>query len=162
MDHISTALDLAPLSSEHIYELKESLKAKFLGQTSSQHGRLNPWYGQKHTAETKKLLSELAKKRKTRSGFKHSEETKEKMRQRKLGKPSNRKGHAPWNKGIAHSDDAKRKISQAKTGVKRSEKARIAISEACKKRKKQMCEHCEQEFDRLNYSKWHGAKCKYA
>lgn len=161
MDHFSAALDLTPLSNDCINELEENLKIEFLGRTSSQHGKLNPWYGQKHSPETKKLLSELAKKRKKRSGFKHSEETKEKMRQKKLGKPSNRKGHTPWNKGIATTDEIKRKMSEAKTGVKRSDQARAAISESAKKRKKLTCIHCNKILDPVNYSRWHGDRCKY-
>jgi group I intron endonuclease len=61
--------------------------------------------GVKHSAETKRRMSESTK------GFKHSKETKEKMS----------KSHKGISKGIVTSEETKRKISLAGKGRKRSE-----------------------------------------
>ena len=50
-----------------------------------------PWNkGIKHSEETRKKLSESAKKRKPRKGFKHSEETKKKISDTKKNKENER------------------------------------------------------------------------
>ena len=62
------------------------------GRPPRNQGEDHPWYGKKHTEETKKKISETKKRNrelgitKVRKGFKHSEESKEKNRQAHLGK----------------------------------------------------------------------------
>jgi hypothetical protein len=93
---------------------------------------------------------------------KHTEETKDKIRQKKLGQPSARKGMPAWNKGLVQSPETTRKISEALRGVARSAEAREAIRLAAKNRVKKTCPHCNKIVDASNYSRWHGDMCKYA
>lgn len=62
------------------------------GRPPKLEGENHPWFGRKHTQETKDKISKTKKERfasgqtKKRTGFKHSDETKEKNRQSHLGK----------------------------------------------------------------------------
>lgn len=89
--------------------------------------------GFKHTQETKdKLSKSLAGKLK---GYKHSEQSKENMSKAHIGK-------VPWNKGIAgivhHSDKTKEKISKTMTGRKLTKEH---IKNALRRRNKSSLEY---------------------
>jgi len=77
--------------------------------------------GYKHTEETKSILSEKSKGNTNWKNRKHSEETKEKMRQSHLGKKM--------------SDETKEKMRQANLGRKRPERDKLKISETMKNQK---------------------------
>jgi hypothetical protein len=77
------------LSLEHKEKIKIGLKGK---SKKPKYGDENPFYGKKHTEETKQKIS--MKRQGIPSGFKgrkHTEEAKEKNRLVRLGKPSKKK-----------------------------------------------------------------------
>lgn len=89
-----------------------------------------------HTDETKQKLSEIAKQRNSNPmlGKAHSDESKAKMREAKLGKP-----------GVELSDDAKAKIGASKIG---------------KPRKQVTCPHCSKVGGDGMMQRWHFDNCK--
>jgi group I intron endonuclease len=98
------------------------------------------WPGMKHTEETKKKMSEKAKKRtgenNTFYGKKHSAESKEKMRLAKIGV-------TPINKGVPWSKDIKKKMS-----------------ESAKNRPVVECPHCHKTCQINMAKRWHFDKCR--
>ena len=78
--------------------------------------------GRKHSEETKKKLSEIAKKQERRTGYKPSEETR-----RKMSKAA---------KGRRHTAETRKKMSASHIGKKLSEETRRRMSEAAKKQPK--------------------------
>lgn len=106
MDTISISLQLSPLDESVIKEMDERIQDTLANgwTTQRQDGKYNNNYGRRHTAETRKKISEKAKGNKKRLGKKHSDETKAKMRAAKLGKPSGAKGRTAWNKGIPRTE----------------------------------------------------------
>ena len=83
-------------------------------------GEKNHFYGKKHSPETRRKLSGIAK------GRVPSEETR-----RKLSEAG--KGRIPHNKGVfgkCHSKETRRKISEGQKGKKLSEETKRKISEA--------------------------------
>ncbi len=127
-------------------------------------GKNNPFYGKKHTEETKKSMSaskkgktyeeifgeefakDMREKRKNESHNRvFSEETKEKIRNQKLGKK--------------RDPELMKMIGEARKGSKQSletlEKKRIA-----RELNKKTCEHCGKIVVMTNYKRWHGDNCK--
>lgn len=47
-------------------------------------------------------------------------------------------------------------------GKKINKEMREKMSIGCKNKKKKNCIHCHNDFDPVNYSRWHGDKCKEA
>lgn len=94
--------------------LSSEQKAK-LSETNK--GEKNGFYGKKHTEETRQRLREIA------LGRKLSEETKQKIK-------AFWKDHKNGFYGKRHSEEAKRKISEAHKGKKLSEETRKKMSEA--------------------------------
>ena len=80
--------------------------------------------GSKHTEEAKARISESLKGNHYALGYKHSEETKRKVRE----------NHAHWSKGKNLSEETKRKISEAKKGTIPSIEARENMHKAQLKR----------------------------
>jgi hypothetical protein len=90
------------LSDQEIYKFPENYKYIGTqpwnkGNAEFQRGEFNPFYGKKHSRETKKHWSAI------RKGKKKSEEARQKL-----------KGKIPWNKDTPWSDEVKRKMSLAK------------------------------------------------
>ena len=115
------------LSLDHLKKLSENNK-----------GENNPYYGKKHTEETKNLMSIAAQKRwakpafrekacKTMAGRVLSEETKKKISKTRLAQ--NIKNGM---QGRHHTEETKQRIREAHTGMKCSEKA---IENMCKAQK---------------------------
>ncbi len=75
----------------------------------SHKGENNPFFGKKHSEETKKIISEKGIGNKKACGYKHSEETK------KLISENSKK-----RKGYIVSEETKRKLSETKKGKKLS------------------------------------------
>ena len=72
--------------------------------------------GYKHTEQCKRRMSDKkVGKQPWNKGIAHSEESRRKMSE-------SRRGVIPWNKGIAHSEESRRKMSLAKVGVFKTKK----------------------------------------
>ena len=123
------------------------------GYNSTEGGEINPFYGKKHSEDTKKLLSSIRKEyyangnnpnlgrprtdetkdklRKSHTGKKHSEDTKIKISIANSGE-----NHPMYNK--SHSEETINKMRKIKLGKKHSEesKAKMSISRKGKKRGK--------------------------
>lgn len=78
----------------------------------------------------------------------HTEETKQKIRESKLGKK-----RTPFTRSPA-SQETKNKISAANKGKVAYNKGKTAP--------KFECQHCKKMVDAANFGKWHGDKCKLA
>lgn len=92
--------ELSPKKLDALYsQCREELKSAVVW--NRQDGIYNNNHGKKHSEETKQKIREKALARETspRLGTTHTFDTKEKMRQKALGRPSPRKGVDPWNKG---------------------------------------------------------------
>lgn len=104
-------------------------------------GESNPFWGKRHTEETRRILSEKAKERTGEAnpffGRQHSEETKEKLRAANVGK-----------KRKPHSEETKRKMSEAQKGRVRSPEHCRRISEA-KRGKTRTPEQREEQSRRM-------------
>lgn len=83
------------------------------------YGELNPFYGKKHSEDTKKLLSNLATGRKTPDDVKEKISDSIKLRHKKLGHPF---------QGGHHTDEAKEKIALAMKGRFISDETKIKMS----------------------------------
>ncbi len=84
----------------------------------------------------------------------HKKESKELMRNAKLGKKQT-KEHIR-----KRSESLKGRISPLKD-KKLSKKACKKISQAIKNRLKLTCPHCNKIVDNMNFKKWHGDNCKF-
>jgi group I intron endonuclease len=112
-------------------------------------------------------------------GNKHSEETKEKIRQAHKGKKQSKEhiekrfknfyreyklGSENPLYGTHHSKETKEKISLSLKGKKYSIKHKNNISKSAKKIKRRKilkeCPYCHKILDHLNFGKYHGIKCK--
>ncbi len=141
-------------------------------------GRISQFKGKKHTNEAKLKQSIAAKKRppktkeqiqqivKSRSWYRHSDETKQKISEGNKGKT------------FSHTEEAKRKISlalkgrkmpegfgakvnRARIGVSRSKEVKLKISLACQNQKRIECIHCSKITTGSNSVRWHGDNCKF-
>lgn len=124
-----------PLPVSTLDELELSFQEIIEGASvwNRQDGIYNNNYGKKHSDETKQKIREKAIGRKpARLGATHSDETKEKMRQKAFGRASPRKGVEPWNKGKT-------------TGPQE----RIE------------CTNCGGMFTKAAIARWHGSNCKH-
>lgn len=90
--------------------------------SESLKGKNNPFYGKKHTEETRKLISIAAQ---NRTGWTHSEESKTKMSNSQLGS----KNH---NYGKQASEETRNKLRLANTGRITSEETKKKISKSNK------------------------------
>lgn len=127
-----------------------------------------------YSEETRNKMSEAAKNKK---GYKHSEETKQKISDGNKGKTVSEetklklsiiaKNRNPNRTGAVLSEETKLKISKSLLGKPAPNKGkpmkmeqRNKLSEICKNRPKKLCPHCERMFDNLNFNRYHGDKCK--
>ena len=115
--------------------------------------------GKQLSEETKRKISEKA------SLYRHSEESKEKIRQKAIG---NKRGLGNKSRtGQTQSAEERLKKSEALKGEKNPnygkplpEWQKEAIRAAMLNRPKLKCPHCSKELDPANYKRYHGDKCK--
>lgn len=124
------------------------------GKSAKQLSRNNKMYGwlkRRHS----KVLSDIARNRVNPfKGLKHSEETKEKMRQIAL----NRKIHPSL--GHKHSEESKKRMSEAKIGKKapHSDETKQKMRE--RRTKQVICPHCKKKGGLAGMKVWHFDNCK--
>ena len=132
----------------HIPATREIRKKISQAHKGKRIGKENHMFGKTHSPEAKKKISRVSKitmskpemklkllKGRLNSEYRHSEETKNKIRESQLGPKSHRYGKPPVNKGIPMLIEQRIKISKAKKGKKTgppSEEHRRKISEAKK------------------------------
>jgi DNA-binding NarL/FixJ family response regulator len=128
------------------------------------------------TEEMRKEYGEYAKK--NHIGKTRSNEVKNKIRLKAIGRPSSKKG-------IKVSEEIRKKMSESAKkkvltdnhknnirkwmlennpfkGKKHSEETKKIIKEKHPSKIKKLCEYCNEEFDLPNYKRSHGDKCKFA
>ena len=94
--------------------------------------------------ETKEKISRVKKSKK----MKHTEESKEKMRQASLSQKT--------------TDEKRRKCSIAgkkAKGILKTEEHKKSLSLAALSRPRVTCEHCGKNVTKNMYARWHGEKC---
>ena len=134
VDTISLCLGMKPLAAKKRMANEVRLKA-LLDESSvwnRQDGIYNNNYGRKHSEDTKQKIRDKALGRpSSRLGKTHTDESKDKMRQKAIGRPSSRKGVEPWNKG--------------------KNMPRVYVE----------CENCKQTFTKQTHARWHGVNCRH-
>ena len=100
-------------------------------------------------------------------GRKHSEETKKKMSLAQSGEKHSHYGKVPWNKGKQHTAAARKKMSEAQSGEKHhmyGKKRSAATLEKMRKprgpQKKTTCPHCLQTGGGSMMKRHHFSNCK--
>lgn len=103
-----------------------------------------------------------------------TDEVKEKIRQHHIGGSSGMKGkkHSEETKKkikealgtVEHTKDWNNKVSAAMKGKKKSiehiQNMKLAMTGSTKKVTKKECEYCNNYFNPVTHSRWHGDKCK--
>ena len=143
-------------------ELYGEEKAKMMRDEKSiaNAGSNNPFYNKQHSMKTKQKMSTSASKPKSDAWKKSASK--------------NRKGREPHNKnktfeelyGEKRANEIKAKQSQSGEkngffGKQHSEEQRKKKSAEKLAAPKIKCYHCLKEVDHMNYSRWHGDKCKH-
>lgn len=115
---------------------------------------------------TRKLISDNNKGRSApNKGVEHSEETKEKIRIKAIGRTHTDKTKLLISEivsGRVLSEITKQKMSMAQKGKKKSKEhiEKIADFNRNKALIKHECEHCGKRIDLHNFKRWHGDNCK--
>jgi hypothetical protein len=144
---------------KHSENMKEVWKDEELRikQSERMKGEKNPFFGRKHTEETRTII------KLKNTGRKASEETKIKLSETLKGKKrtdETKEKIRVARKGTNLSENTKEKI-----GIKAKERSNDPeylrkISEAQKNRKRGTCIHCNKEMDICNLKRYHNEKCK--
>lgn len=117
------------LAKDYEAAMKEAAEQHSKALKGKRTGKDNPFYGKKHSEETKKENAEAHK------GKKFSEETKKKIAEAKKGthhSEETKRKMSRAQKGRQFSEESKKKISEAKKGTHHSEKTKNKTSEAMK------------------------------
>mgnify|MGYP000849786705 CR=1 FL=1 len=117
-----------------------------------ENGRDGGSLSEHHTEGSRKKMSDNRRgKVGIPAGWKHDDDTKERMSKKakercdRMGAPKGafKIGNVPHNKGTNMTEEQK-----------------ALLSDRCKKQKKHTCEHCDREFAGGNFTLWHGDNCK--
>lgn len=149
--------------NSRLYDMIKRERIEFLKKEMT--GARNPFYGKKHTEETRKKMSDARKKwsfteehlAKFRNrvgpmaGKTHSEETRLKLSAiGKLRVPSDetkaKTSKTLKAKEIKRSAETREKMRQAKLGIRHPKKN---------------CEHCGKTITVAMYTRWHGYNCRF-
>lgn len=125
-------------------------RAKLSAKSS---GTKNPFYGKKHSEETRRFISENQKGRKLTEeqkrkignksrGHKHTPEAKAKISAALSGPLNIHYGKPSWNHGLITSEETRRKQSEIKKGKPLTEGHKLKVS-ASLKGKPKSAEHCQ-------------------
>ena len=95
-------------------------------------------------------------------GRKHSEETKKKMSLAQSGEKHSQYGKVPWNKGKQYSAAARKKMSDVQKGKKLSEEHKKKISNTLngKTQKKITCPYCNKTGGNNVMKRYHFDNCR--
>lgn len=131
------------------YLQTDKAKEYYKNQSEKSKGVNNWFFGKKHTEETKKKMSDIAKLRPP-----VSEETKKK-------KSEKLKGHPGYWRGKHHNEEYKQKMRQSCLGKKMTEEQKIKMSQKAKQRPKITCPHCGLSCNvRTTMNRYHFDNCK--
>ena len=96
-------------------------------------------------------------------GTKRSEETKQKIREKRALQIISEDTKAKMSlshKGRKHSPESIEKTRQQHLGSKRSEETKQRLRESRKDYPRLTCPHCAKSMVTVNYNRWHGDNCK--
>lgn len=148
--------------NSHTFELAR------IAFNESMSGESHPFYGKKHSDETRKVISDkllsntewrnnasLNMKEVRKNVTKEQEEYRiNKVKEVLTGKPN-----VMLNK--KHTEEAKKNMSNAAIGKKKSEKHKQNISKGWEKRESKTCPHCGKESKNASVMlRWHFDNCK--
>lgn len=130
----------------------------------SKAGKLNPRFGVTLSAELRLKISESVK------GFKHSEQTKEKLKQKLKQRFDGWTAdeYKAWVdksyknvRGRKRTEETRKRMSESRKGYKMPEEVKEALRRKFKERHiiRVSCIFCKYESDFGNYSGYHGDKC---
>ena len=118
-------------------------------------GNSNHFYGKKHSNETKEKI------RQSRIGKKDSDELKRKKSESAKNRPpvteTTRKKISVRNKGKPGLTGERNGFFGKQHSVEQRDKKRQEKLAAVKK----VCYYCNKEIDPMNYNRWHGERCKH-
>jgi len=131
----SNLIALHPDDHISVHKLRgDKISDNFFLVTKNIYGENNPFYGKKHTEETKLAIS---KSKKGRCGGEK---------------------HPLWGK--KHSAESKEKNRQSNLGKKHTEETKIKMRKPHRKHKIITCPHCDKEgHDNVMY-RWHFGNCR--
>lgn len=163
-DSISLALGLRSLPKQVIDDIEESVKWVVENTSSNVSGENNPFFGKKHTLETKKIISNSQIGNKKRLGKQHSLEAKKKISEgtiKRFENQTEKDNISKKLKGRKLSEETKLKMSAVRKGVNKSEEHKRKISESNINAEKIECVHCGKQMHRGLHNRWHGDNCRY-
>jgi hypothetical protein len=142
---------------------EDTRRKQSIAHTGAGMGEDNGFFNRTHSDSFKKYLSSLRKGKTYEEiyGAELAKEIKENM-------SHDRKGKTPWNKGKSMPEGFGEKIRLLVSGEKNGFYGKHHSEEQRKKKSlekqsapKIICPHCNKSVDHMNYSRWHGDKCKF-
>jgi len=150
-----------------IYEKVKIEKAKLHSELFSDKN--NPFYGKKHSEETKQKLREARARQVDRQGDTMSEEARKKLSQAAKGRifSDEHKNKISSSLKETYKNPALRAaISNRRKGNSLSTETKIKLAEACRKKAKKTpkpeitCPHCGKRGGEPSMKRWHFDRCR--